>query len=160
MLGNFLQCAQHSRSAATAKEDPALVPLMTGALQPSIADLAAQASENRERILGYRLPNQLAAGLDVAVDALRQLFRLFAARSARDHVAEVAHDAVSLRLEPLGQLVGGLERVALHAHFPGRVAVREHLLLDVGPGRFVVPPILLVQPVLDRDRPRPEAELL
>src|SRR6266542_1074277 len=32
MLGDFLQCAQHSRSAATAKEDPALVPLMTGAL--------------------------------------------------------------------------------------------------------------------------------
>src|SRR6266511_696293 len=113
MLGNFLQCAQHSRSAATAKEDPALVPLMTGALQPSIADLAAQASENRKRILGYGIPNQLAARLDLAVDALRQLLRLFAARCAGDHIAEVAHDAESLRLESLRQLMGGFERVAL-----------------------------------------------
>src|SRR5205823_13263183 len=41
-------------------------------------------------------------------------------------------------------------RPALDVHLPWRTAFREQLLLGRGSGRLVVPPLLVVEPMLDR----------
>jgi hypothetical protein len=71
-----------------------------------------------------------------------------------------ADDAVALLLELVGQLVRFVDGLALDPDFPGRVALLEELLLDVGAGRLVVPAVLLVQPVFDLDLLRGEPELV
>src|SRR5438067_2434529 len=111
---------------------------------------AADAAEDHERILRHRLPDELRARLDLAVEAGGELLGLLAGRGARDDVAEPARDAVALGIELGRELRGLVARPALDVHLPGRTAFREQLLLGRGSGRLVVPPLLFVEPMLDR----------
>src|SRR5205823_3168957 len=61
--------------------------------------LASEAAEDREGVLRHRLVDELAACLDLAVNALRQLASLLLTRGARDDEVEAPRDAVTLRLE-------------------------------------------------------------
>src|SRR4051812_47934860 len=68
---------------------------------------ASQAAEDRERVARNRLPDELAARLDLAVETGHEgLCRRFRSR-ADDQVAPPALDGVALLLEPVPELAGG-----------------------------------------------------
>src|SRR5947208_13976040 len=113
--------------------------------------LAAEAAEHRERVAGLDLVDELAAGLDLAVDPARELRGLLAVLGAGDHVREGAGDAVSRGAELVGELPSLVEALALDADLPGRVAALEQVLFDVRLRRLVVPAVLVVEPVLGHE---------
>src|SRR5437588_5158633 len=115
--------------------------------------LAAEPAEDGEGIGAARLVDQLAAGLDLAVEAGGQRVRVLAGRSADDQVLETAFGLVPLRLETVGESPRLLPRRAFDAHLPRRKTAFELFLLPRLARRLVVPPILLVEPVLDPARP-------
>src|SRR5207302_4361291 len=119
--------------------------------------LQAQAAEDRERIAGLGLQHDLAAGLDLAVEAGRQRVGVLAARGADNEVVEAAVGLEALGLELLGKLASRLPRRTFDAHFPRREAAIELLLFPRFARRLVVPAILLVDPVPDATRSRLDA---
>src|SRR4051812_45154581 len=74
---------------------------MKGLLERS--SVAAEAAEHGVRVARCRLPHELAAGLDLAVQPCRELLRLLARRDSGDHVRPAPDDAVAVRLEPVGE---------------------------------------------------------
>src|SRR5579864_8497149 len=64
--------------------------------------LASEASEDGEWILRGRLPDDLAAGLDLSVQACRERLGILLRGGPDDEVAEAVHRPVSLGLELLG----------------------------------------------------------
>src|SRR5262249_24476049 len=89
---------------------------------------ASQAAEARERVLRRDLVDELAARLDLAVEPLRQLFRLLARAGADDQVVEGPHDAEALLFELLLELSRLAVRRRLHANLPGRVPPCEQVV--------------------------------
>src|SRR5437868_3441015 len=115
--------------------------------------LATEPAEDGEGVGAARLVDQLAAGLDLAVEPGGQRVRVLAGRSADDEVLETAFGLVPLRLETVGEIPRLLPRRAFDAHLPRRKAAFELFFLPRLARRLVVPPILLVEPVLDPARP-------
>src|SRR5438128_10282913 len=64
----------------------------------------AEPAEHDERVLRRGLPDEPRARLDLALQLGGEGVRLLPRRRPRDHVPEPPHDAVALRLEPVGQL--------------------------------------------------------
>ena len=100
------------------------------------------------------LVDELAARLDLAVDALGQRVCVLAARGSDDEVLGAPLGLVALGLELVGELARRLVRSALDAHLPRGEAAVELFLLPGLAGRLVVPAVLLVEPVLDPARAR------
>ena len=120
----------------------------------------AHAAEDGEGILGPGLPDELAARLDLPVQAGREGVRILARGRADDQVAPMADRVVPLPFELLGEGGGGMARAAVDAHLPGGVTVLELLLFPRLARRLVVPALFVVEPVLDPvraadDRARP-----
>ena len=113
--------------------------------------LAAQAAEHCKRVLGHDLPDELAAGLHLAVDALGEGLRLLAGARADDDVRPAPHDVVAVRLELVCESIGLVVRGALHTHLPGGETSCDQLLLDVRLVGLRVPAVLLVEPMLEDD---------
>src|SRR5436309_14952217 len=111
-------------------------------------------AEDRERVLGQRLVDELAARLGLAVEPLGEVMRLLFGRSADKHVGVPTEDAVALVLEPAGQLFGLVWRARFDSHLPGCVPMLEDLLLGLELlGRLVVPAVFVGEPMLDRSDP-------
>src|SRR6266536_283420 len=110
---------------------------------------AAEPAEDRKRVLWRYLPDELAAGLDLAVDAPGELPGLLLGSRAGDHIAEAANDLVALALELVGELLRGPVRVSLGPDLPGRVPVLHFFLLPRLLRRLARPALLLLEPVLD-----------
>src|SRR6476646_195399 len=121
--------------------------------------LAAQAAEDGERIARLDLIDELAARLDLAVQAGCQGVGILAARGADDEVVEAPLGHVTLGLELIRKLTGLLARSALDAHLPRGEATLELFLLPRLARRLVVPAVLLVEPMLDPARSRLHAVL-
>src|SRR3954451_1167651 len=121
--------------------------------------VASEASEHGPRIARHRLPQELSAGPDLAVETGRERVRLLTGLDARDHVRPAPHDAVAVGHEPVGELLRLAVRGALDAHLPRCVAGVGGLLLERLAGRLAVPAILGVEPVLGDDLARSQAEL-
>src|ERR1700751_545270 len=119
--------------------------------------LLGETAENRERALRSRFPDDLAARLDLAVEALRQLVRVLAGRGADDEIAEAPLRLVALGFELLRELVGLLAGRALDPPLPRGKAAVELFLLPGLHRRLVVPAVLRVDPVLDPARLRLDA---
>src|SRR5476651_1761146 len=66
--------------------------------------LRAEAAEDREGVAGDGLPDDLAAGLDLAVDASGERVGVLLRRRARDQVSPAPLDRVPLLFERVGQL--------------------------------------------------------
>ena len=113
--------------------------------------LAAQAAEDGKGVLRHDLPDELAACLDLAVDALGEGLGLLAGPRAHDDVRPAPYDVVAVRLQLVCESVGLVMRGALHTHFPGGEAAGNELLLDVRLVGLRVPAVLLVEPVLEDD---------
>src|SRR6266545_629273 len=105
--------------------------------------LPGEAAEDRERIAGHDLPDELARRLDLAVQPYGELLCLLACRRPEEHEAPEAADVVALLLELLLETLRLLARVALDSDLPGRDPALEQLLLDVGARRLRVPAILV-----------------
>src|SRR5207248_7674744 len=80
--------------------------------------LQADSAKNRKRIGGTRLPDELAAALDLAVKAGCQGVCGLAVRGAYDEVVEAALGLVALGLEAFGQVARLLPGRAFDAHLP------------------------------------------
>jgi len=109
--------------------------------------------------LRSRLPDDLAARLDLAVEALREGVGIFSRSGADDEVAEAALRLVALGFELLRELASLLAGRALDPHLPRCKAAVELFLFPGLARRLVVPPILFVDPVLDPARLRLDAVL-
>src|SRR5690348_9739969 len=114
----------------------------------------AKASEDGEGVAGSDFPDDLAAGLDLAVELLRQRLGLFLGAHADEDVAPAAHDALAVPFESVGELLGVVVRLALDADLPRGVPAIEHLFLPRLGLRVVVPALLGVEPVLDAEDER------
>src|SRR2546423_13642361 len=114
--------------------------------------LRAQASEDGEGVLGSRFPDELAARLDLPVQARRERVGVFFRGRADDEVVEAAHGVVPLALELLRQGLRLLAGRALDTDLPRRVAAVELLLFPRVADRLVVPALLVIEPVLDACR--------
>ena len=161
-------CAAHVRAATLREERARRFPWASGARRkhtPSArrvnrpertrrASARGRGRRRRERVARRRLPDDLAAGLDRAVQAGGERVGLVAARDAGDQIAEAGARAGSPRREPLGKLARLPVGAALHAHLPGRVAALDLLLFPCLARRLVVPALLVGEPVLDPARPR------
>src|SRR5207302_5236144 len=112
----------------------------------------AEAAEDREGVLGSRFPDELAARLDLTVQARRERVGVLLRGGADDEVVEAAHRVVPLALERLRQGLRLVTRGALDPDLPRRVAAIELLLFPRLAGRLVVPPLLVLEPVLDAGR--------
>src|SRR5205814_6652621 len=110
---------------------------------------SSQAAEDDERVLRHALPDERRARLDLAVEPLRQRFRVLARVRPDEEVPEPAQDAVAFGLELVGKLFGVPARLELDADLPRCDSFLEQLLLGRRLGRLVVPPLLVVEPVLD-----------
>jgi hypothetical protein len=110
---------------------------------------AAHAAENGEGVAGHGLPDELAAGLDRAVQTGRQGLRVGLRSGADDQVAPLPDRLVALALELLGELAGLAARPGVDPNLPRRVALVELLLLPGLGRRLVVPALLLLEPALD-----------
>src|SRR5262249_43563244 len=115
--------------------------------------VAREATEDSEGVLRRRLPGELPARLDLAVQAPGQLLGLLAGRGAGDHVGPAPNDPVAVGLEPQRELLRLAVGAARDPHLPGRVAVLDRLLLDRLGGRLVVPALLRLEPMLLAGRP-------
>src|SRR5581483_5218309 len=120
---------------------------------------AADTAEDGEGVVRHHLVHELAARLDLSVQCLRELLRLLPRRGADEDEAPAAHHLPALPLESVGEGVRLLVRGAGDADLPGRVAVRDDLLLPPRLGRLVVPALLVREPVLDAHEPRLDARL-
>src|SRR5581483_2865069 len=113
---------------------------------------AAEAAEDRERVAGNRLPDDLAARLDLPVDAGGERLGVLPRVRPDDQVPPPALDRVALLLELVGERARVGVRAELHADLPRRVAALDGFLLPRVPGGLVVPELLALEPVLDPAR--------
>src|SRR5205085_6238397 len=104
---------------------------------PSIPLLAPETAENRERVARLDLVDELAARLNLPVDATGELDGFVAVLGPGDHVRERPRDAVALLAELLGELVRLVEVLALDPHLPRRIAAAEEVLFDIRLRRLV-----------------------
>src|SRR5207244_3062523 len=110
---------------------------------------AAEATEDRKRVLRGDLPDELAARLDLTLDPLRELAGFLLRAGAHDQEAPAAHDVVALALELVRQLARLGMRLALDANLPRGVAALELLFLPRLLRRLARPALLVVEPALD-----------
>ena len=121
--------------------------------------LAAEAAEDCERVARHDLPDELAAGLDPAMHALCERFCFLLRGGADDEVGPPSRDLVAVGLELVGELVRLVVLPAVDPHLPGRVAAFYEVLLHVGCVWLGVPPVLVVEPVLEDDLLRDDVRL-
>src|SRR5438874_450753 len=159
---SLISCMDAARTGAAlvTKGDPAHPLGGRRSRSISVFRLAAQAPKNGKGILGPDLVDKLAARLDPAVDAPRQLDCLLPVLRAGDHVGERPRDVEALGPQLLGEVVGLPEAMAFDPHLPRRVAAFQQLLLGVRLRRIVVPALLVAQPTLGHEPRRREARLL
>ena len=119
-LGGFLHVRSTSFVLQTSKGARSRVPLVErrrpqayprrpGASTAGLPDRgsgAAHAAENGERVARDGLPDELAAGLDLAVHALGERLGVLLRGGADDQVPPAALDAVALLLERLRERRG------------------------------------------------------
>src|SRR5207248_125726 len=89
----------------------------------------AEAAEDGERVAGHGLPDELAARLDLAVEAGRELVRLRLRAGPDQHELPAPLDAVALALEAVGEVARLAVRRKLDAHLPRCEAALDGLLL-------------------------------
>src|SRR5438270_13800333 len=87
----------------------------------------AEAAEDREGVLGSRFPDELAARLDLTVQARRERVGVLLRGRADDEVVEASHGVVSLDLELLRQGLRLLAGRAVDPDRPRRVDEDESL---------------------------------
>src|SRR5919197_6018131 len=111
---------------------------------------AAQAAEDGERILRQDLVDELARGLDVAVQPSRQLASLVFGGRTHEDVPVALEDAMAFAAESGRKLDRSLRRTGIDAHLPRCVATVEQIALRLELlGELVVPALFVGEPVLD-----------
>src|ERR687888_986743 len=151
MLSRFLHCGQQFRAAESQEESElAVSPLASFAFRMIADSGAADAPENGKGALRHAfLPDDLAAELDLALQAPGQIASLLFGSGPHDQVAPAANDVVALGLESVGKLPGLSMGLPLDPHLPRRVAAVELLFLPGLLPRLAGPALLAVHPALD-----------
>src|SRR5207249_3856685 len=110
---------------------------------------AAHAAEDGERVRRGDLPDELAAGLGLAVEALGQRPRFVLRSGAHEQVGGALDDVVAFAFELLRELAGALAGLELDTHLPWGVTALELLFLPCFLRRLTGPAFLVGKPALD-----------
>src|SRR5579875_1549102 len=133
--------AAHACGAAPQRVCAGLTPRRRAHFQgyPNLRSAELERRDDREGMALQGLPDQLAAGLDLAVQAAGERGRVLAGGAPGDHSVPAADDAVALGLETVGELARGAVVGRPEADLPRRVALGEHLRVGIRLGGLVVP---------------------